>query len=262
MEARHLQPVQLELDHATTARATASASTCSRTSCTRRIVAPRSYAATAAARLAESGPVVASGSPSTRPSDRLREKPIDDRPPERREHVEPAHELEVVLHRLAEADSRVEADLLLAHALCDGERDALLQERRDLGRDVAVARIDLHRPRLALHVHQAEVGARVRDDGSQRRITPERGYVVHELHPELECASGDLRLRSVDRDRELARDRLEHGQHSTELLVDPDTVGAGPGGLAADVDDRRAVGHHPPGGRDGVIRVGSARLRR
>src|SRR5439155_21655699 len=47
------QAVQRDRDHAT-ACATASASTCGFTSCTRRIVAPRSYAATAAATLAAS----------------------------------------------------------------------------------------------------------------------------------------------------------------------------------------------------------------
>src|SRR5262249_31482028 len=71
---RPLEPADLD-DHAI-ALATDSASTCSLTSCARRIVAPRSYAATAAAREAESGPVRASGSPRSRPRELLREKPI------------------------------------------------------------------------------------------------------------------------------------------------------------------------------------------
>src|SRR5207248_2841722 len=72
----NFESVQLDEDHApTTAAATVSASTCGRTSCTRRIVAPRSYAATAAATLAATGPVFAVGSPRIRPSELLREKP-------------------------------------------------------------------------------------------------------------------------------------------------------------------------------------------
>src|SRR5207253_529457 len=59
-----------------TARAAVSASTCSRTSWTRRIVAPRSYAATAAPTLAAVEPVVAPGSPSNFPSELLRENPM------------------------------------------------------------------------------------------------------------------------------------------------------------------------------------------
>src|SRR5919198_934669 len=76
MPAVELQPVQLDRQrHASAARAAVKASTCSRTSCTRRIVAPRSYAATAAPMLAAVEPVVASGSPSSFPSELLREKP-------------------------------------------------------------------------------------------------------------------------------------------------------------------------------------------
>src|SRR5262245_5623564 len=61
--------------HAYTARAAVSASTCSRTSWTRRIVAPRSQAAPAAPTLAATEPVVASGSPSSFPSELFREIP-------------------------------------------------------------------------------------------------------------------------------------------------------------------------------------------
>ena len=86
------------------------------------------------------------------------------RPPEREQDVEPAHELEVVLDRLAEADAGVEADALLGDALRDRECEALLEERGDLGGDVVVVRFLLHRARRALHVHEAEVRVRVCDD--------------------------------------------------------------------------------------------------
>ena len=87
--------------------------------------------------------------------------------PEREQHVEAADELEVVLRRLAEADARVEADPLLRNPLRDGEREALLEERRDLRGDVVVARVLLHRPRLALHVHEAEIRAGVGDHAGE-----------------------------------------------------------------------------------------------
>src|SRR5581483_7989439 len=69
-----LEAVELD-DHASIASATVNASTVSRTSWTRRIAAPRSKAATAAATLAAREPVVASGSPSRRPSELLRDRP-------------------------------------------------------------------------------------------------------------------------------------------------------------------------------------------
>ena len=57
-----------------------------------------------------------------------------------------------------------------AIALRDGEREPLLEERGDLGGDVVVARVALHRPRLALHVHEADVRARVGDDAGELRV--------------------------------------------------------------------------------------------
>src|SRR2546423_1208208 len=76
----------------------------------------------------------------------------DDRPAERKQDVEASHELEVLLHRLAEADPWVEADPLFADPGGDREGQALLQEGRDLTGYVVVAWVGLHRPRLPLHV--------------------------------------------------------------------------------------------------------------
>src|SRR5439155_24342097 len=67
--------------------------------------------------------------------------PDQDRPPERGELVEPPKELEVVLDRLPEADPGIEADRLLADSLRNRERQALVEEARDLGDHVVVARI-------------------------------------------------------------------------------------------------------------------------
>ena len=133
--------------------------------------APRSKAATAAPTDAAAVPVVALGSPSSFPSVLFRESPTSTGRPSAVEHVEPANELEVLRRRLAEAEAGVEADVLLGDALRDREREPLLEERGDLRRDVVVARVGLHRPRLALHVHQADVRARRR---RRRRRGPGR----------------------------------------------------------------------------------------
>ena len=99
---------------------------------------------------------------------------------------QPAHELEVVLDRLPEADAGVEADELLADPRRDREREPLLEERLHLGDDVVVDRVGLHRARLAAHVHQAEVGARVGDHPGELRVAAQRRHVVDELGAELE----------------------------------------------------------------------------
>jgi len=46
---------------------------------------------------------------------------------------------------------------------------------------------------------------------------------------------------------------LENRNHSTQLLVQRDTLGSGPGRLAADVHDRGALVEHPPRVRDGDL---------
>src|SRR5260221_9398844 len=59
----------------------------------------------------------------------LAREPDQDRPPDRDQLVQAAHELEVLLDGLAEADPGIEADELFAHTGSDGEREPLLEER-------------------------------------------------------------------------------------------------------------------------------------
>ena len=106
----------------------------------------------------------------------MRETPEQQRA-EPREARQRAQQREVVRERLAEADARVERDALARNAGRHGRLGALGQEALDLGDDVVVARIVLHRARLAEHVHQAQVGARAGDDrghARDRRAAPSR----------------------------------------------------------------------------------------
>ncbi len=149
----------------------------------------------------------------------------------------------------------------------DGERQPLFEERPDVGHDVVVARIVLHRSRLAEHVHEAKVGTRLGDDLRQLRVAAQRRHVVHELGAERESAARDLGLRGVDRHRHLAREPLQHRHDATQLLLDGDSLRSRPRRLAADVHDRRALVDHPPGraGRDVGIEMHAAvreRIRR
>ena len=112
------------------------------------------------------------------------------RPPERHELVEPGQQLDVLLDGLAEADAGIQADVLLRNPRLDREGQALLQEGLDLGDDVVVARVVLHRPRLAEHVQQTEVRAGLGDDSGQVRVTAERGHVVHHHCAQLERPPG------------------------------------------------------------------------
>jgi hypothetical protein len=105
-----------------------------------------------------------------------------------------------------------------------------------------------------LHVHEAEVRARIRNDARERRIAAQRGHVVDQLGPQRERRRGHRRLRRVDRDGQPG-ERGEHWLDAAQLLVRRDTLGARPRRLAADVDDRGALVEHPPRGRDSRRRL-------
>jgi hypothetical protein len=128
-----------------------------------------------------------------------------------------------------------------------------LQERADLGDDVVIRGLDLHRARLALHVHQAQVGARPGDRLGHVRVAPQSGDVVDELGPEGERTPRHLRLCGVDRDWN-AFEPLEHRDDTAQLLVERDSLRAGPRRLAADVHDRRALLQHASRRRGGDVR--------
>ena len=85
------------------------------------------------------------------------------RPAKGHELVE-AGKLDVVLQVLAEADPGVETDVLFGNPGRDGEGEPVIQEGLHVRDDVLVARFVLHRPRLAEHVHETEIGTRIRND--------------------------------------------------------------------------------------------------
>ena len=117
-------------------------------------------------------------------------------------------QLEVVLDRLAEADPGVEHDPLLGDAVADREAEPLLEERLDLGDDVVVARVALHRARVAEHVHQAAARRRPRRPRSAISGSPRSAVTsLTIVAPAAERGRGDGGLRGVDRDPRLGARR-------------------------------------------------------
>ena len=129
----------------------------------------------------------------------------ENRPADAADPLEPADQREVLVGGLAEADPGIEADVLLGDPRCHRDRQPILEKPRHLADDVVVARLDLHRARLALHVHEADVRAGIGDHAGERRVGPQRGDVVDERDAELERPARDLGLRGVDRDGQAAR---------------------------------------------------------
>jgi hypothetical protein len=90
--------------------------------------------------------------------------------------------------------------VLLGDACIRRKGQPLLEERDHLGDDVVIARVVLHRPRFAEHVHEAEVSVAVGDHPGHIGVAPERGDVVDHHRPLLERPAGNRRLRRVDGD--------------------------------------------------------------
>ena len=77
--------------------------------------------------------------------------------------------------------------------------------------------------------------------------------------PAAMAASGDRRLAGVDRDPDaVGGQRLDHRDDPAQLLGLVDRRGAGPGGLAADVDHVGALGDQAPAVGDGGVGVEEA----
>ena len=141
--------------------------------------------------------------------------------PDRRDPVQAAQELEVVLERLAEADARVDHDALLAHALADRELDALLEEGADVVDDVVVAGVVLHGARLAEHVHQAAVAAAIGHEAGELGLLAEGGDVVDEGGAGVDAASATVSFAvSTLICAPAPRRALDDGDDAAQLLVD------------------------------------------
>ena len=130
------------------------------------------------------------------------------------EPLEATDQLEVLVGRLAEPDPRVEADVILGNPGRHRDGEPFLEKAGDLLHNVVVTRRDLHRARLPLHVHEANVCACVGDCTREPGIATQRGDVVDEQRARSECLSRHLRLGGVDRDRN-AGELLEHRQHAS-----------------------------------------------
>jgi hypothetical protein len=161
-----------------------------------------------------------------------------------------------VVDLLAEADPGVQPDALLGDPASDGMLEPLGEERLDVVDDVAVARIALHRARLAEHVHEAHVAARAGDRAGHCRVAAERRDVVDDRRAGLQRRRGHSGLGGVDREpRRAAGEPLEDRHDAPQLLGLADRLGAGAGGLAADVENVGSLGRQPPAVGDGGLRI-------
>ena len=145
----------------------------------------------------------------------LRELPITTGR-DRRDLIQVAQQLEVVLDGLAEADPRIEPHVLLRHTLGNGKSEAFLQKGPDIAHHVVVARVACMvrgSPSIASGSSRRRGATRPASSGKSGRPS-----VVHEGRARLKCRLRNLELRGVDRDPMPAVGKAAPPQHAAQLL--------------------------------------------
>ena len=99
------------------------------------------------------------------------------------ESSEAGDELHVVLHRFAEADPRVDGDVLRPDTRGAGCGHALGEMSGHLGHHIVVVRAQLHGARCALHVHEHDGAPALRGGARHIVIAPQGGDIVDDLRP-------------------------------------------------------------------------------
>ena len=118
------------------------------------------------------------------------------------------------------------------------------EERPDLVDDVVVARVVLHRPRRAEHVHQHDLAVALGAERRQLGVAAQRGDVVDDRRARRRAPPRrprPSRCRSRPRSRR-RRERLDHRARVRASSSSAPTASApGPRRLAADVEDVGAL---------------------
>ena len=172
------------------------------------------------------------------PQRRLARGAEQDRAAQHAEPVEVADQVEILARRLAEADAGVDHDLPARNAGGGRDGDGAFEEAADIVEDVEGG-VD----GVAV-VHQHHRGAGPGRDRGDARVALGAPDVVDDRCSCSESDLRDLRLVAVDRDRRVASclQPGDDGKHAGKLRRGIDGFVAGPGRLAADIDDRRAFG--------------------
>ncbi len=105
-----------------------------------------------------------SASPSTFPSVLFRDTPTSTGRPSARSSSSRRSSSRFWSGVLPKPMPGIDADPFLANSALDGERETLLQEGQHIAHHVVVLGSGLHRPRLALHVHETQERVSLRDD--------------------------------------------------------------------------------------------------
>ena len=168
--------------------------------------------------------------------------------------AQPVEQLQVLRHGLAEADARIEDDAFGRDAGTPRQVDADLQLGRDVGDQVVVVRahvaaaqrrVDADVLALAAVVHQHCQRAGPGRHLGDARLQAKAPHVVDNAGAGGQRRLGHRRLGGVDGDGHVHRAHqvADDRQHAPQLLVGVNRLRAGPGALAADVQNVCTFGH-------------------
>ena len=163
------------------------------------------------------------------------------------ELVKTRKHLEAVRGFLREAKTGVHQHVLLGNARTGGKGHALAHLVQDLVDHLGVDRLLIHVTRATPRVHQHDGHAVPGNDCGQIGLVSQTADVVDERRAGRERGIGCRGFVGVHRDRHLnARGQcLDYGEHAAAFLGLGRRLRAGPGGLAADVEQVGAVLDHP-----------------
>ncbi len=149
---------------------------------------------------------------------------------------------EIVLRSLGESQARVHDQPLPGNARCHHGLHPGAEFRDDLAHHVPVHRSSVHVVAETPPVHDDEGNTPGSDGRDHARVRQTPADVVDEGRPGVDRARRDRRAHRVDgHEHPLGRERAHDGHDAPQLLLLVDAGGAGPGRLAADVDQVGAL---------------------
>lgn len=158
-------------------------------------------------------------------------------------------QLEVLLRRLGEAESRVQHDAPSAHTRGLGGCDTLEKLARDSSDDsFRILGHSGHGGGRAAHVHQADGRSEPGRRGQHVWVEHAGRHVVDDVGSGIDSGLGDVRAVRVDADGDAGAlghgpDELDGGKDPRRLFFAGDLARSGSGGLAAHVEDGGTAGN-------------------
>jgi hypothetical protein len=190
--------------------------------------------------------------------ERLARRPHQHRPAQGIELPDAVENGQVVPGCLAEADARIDYDLLPLHPGSGGPLQGFFQKRPDLSQQVFILdRPGLHGLGNPAHVHHNQGSPGSRHHLAHLLVEAQRADVVDHGRPGIQRRLGHPGLGGVYAHRHggVPGRRLDHREHPFYLFILGHRLRSRPGGLAAHVQDVRPLLHQPQGLVDSLLLI-------